>query len=104
MESQNSQVGIAHEFTLKFTHDNGMVLYKDNHMVHCHLTMPIPMSGALGGTNFYRFPCCTRCGKANIIHSDDKDIYVQSCDGTINEFILKVENDSQENTPTLTLI
>lgn len=81
-----------HEYKVKADPSSGLVLIKDEIQVFCHKLMPMPMSGNLGQTQFFRFPCGTNCGKANIVKDGDGNKFVQSCDGTINEFPLVDES------------
>lgn len=80
-----------HEYSIQEDSANGVVLMKDNNQVFCHRVQPIPTQGAIAGqVSFFRFPCCTNCGKAEILKDEKDDLfYVVSCDGTKQKFKLK---------------
>jgi hypothetical protein len=80
-----------HEYSIQEDSANGIVLMKDKNQVFCHRVQPIPTQGAIAGqVSFFRFPCCTNCGKAEVLKDENNDLfYVVSCDGTKQEFKLK---------------
>ena len=81
---------------------NGFVLHKDGRQVPCHKLQPIPTQGFGGQVNLIRLPCCTQCGKATITLYENQNVYRQSCDGVVSEFIL--DEIISENNPEAKLL
>lgn len=94
----------VHTYSLK-SMDNQLVLMKDGREVFCHKLMPFPQQNQFGQVALVRIPCQLNCGKANVITDPfdyKKEIFVQSCDGTVNRFPLEMpqEEEKKEGTGT----
>ena len=86
-----------HIYSILEEKQNGFVLVKDGRQVFCHKLQPIPTQGNFAGqVSLLRMPCCTNCGRATIFKQDEKTYYEQSCEGTINQFILEIKDNPSE--------
>lgn len=88
-----------HSYTVK-EQDGQLVLVKDGKEVFCHKLMPFPQQNSFGQVQLVRMPCTLNCGKANIVvepTDNEKEIFVQSCDGTINRFVLEKQQQGEQD-------
>jgi hypothetical protein len=102
METNSSNLLSEHKYSIQEDPANGVVLMKDDNQVFCHHVQPIPTQGAISGQiNFFRFPCCTNCSKAEILkdEADGELYYVISCDGNTKQ--LKLEKPKEKTKFTI---
>ncbi len=97
---------ISHEFHLQEDPKQGKILMKDGNQVFCHKLSPLIMEGSMGSqVGFFRHPCSTNCGRANICVNDKgKWAYVQSCELEPLVLPLKEAEATQPEKSTLRLI